>query len=446
MKFLTLLKKELRELLSFTTVLTLVGSMVLLIALGGVMDTAMEEAIDSEGEIYICNRDEGEFSKAVIESLKAAEYEVTMVELTEGDYAPQLDKLEIDSAVIIPESFSASIENVLAGTINDEGKISPVDVEYVAKMTSLSAMSNVDAGSQMALTAIEAAVKSVVYANKNMSLAEIELIEAPVNLIETTVVGEKQAEISSMLLSSYSMMTGMIVPIVIFVLIIYSSQMIMNAVATEKIDKTLETLLTAPVSRLSVLMAKMVAATIVSALFAVAFMIGFENMMGGMSDVVSGEIDSAVISELGLNMSTGGYILLGAQMFLSLLITLAISLILGALAKDAKSSQTLMLPIMGMAMIPYMLTLFVDISAMGPAKWIMYAIPYTHTFIAQQNILFHNNSLYIGGLIYQIILLVICMTIAVRLFMSDKLFTITFSFGQKKNKYAKKSRSKESGR
>lgn len=438
MKFLTLLKKELRELLTFTTLLTLVGSMVLLIALGGVMDTAMEEAIDSKGEINICDRDNSEFSKAVIESLKVAEYDVKIVELKDGDYAPQLEELEIGSVVIIPDNFSESLENVLAGKLNSEGKIAPVDVEYVSKMTSLSAMSNVDSGSQMALSAIEAAVKSVVYANKNMSLAEIELIEAPVNLVETTVVGDKQAEASSMLLSSYSMMTGMVVPIVIFVLIVYSSQMIMNAIATEKIDKTLETLLTAPVSRLSVLMAKMVAATIVSALFAVAFMVGFDRMMGGMTGMVSGEIDSAVISELGLNMSTGAYVLLGIQMFLSLLITLAVSLILGALAKDAKSSQTLMLPIMGMAMVPYMLSMFVSINDMGAAKWIMYAIPYTHTFMAQENVIFGNMPLYFGGLIYQVILLVICMTVAVRLFMSDKLFTITFNFGQKKSKYAKK--------
>ena len=438
MKFLTLLKKELRELLSLTTILTLIGSVVLLIAIGGVMDSAVEEAASSEGEIVICNKDDGAFSGAVIESLKTAGYEVKEVELTDGDYAPQLSDLEVESVVIIPASFSSSIADVLAGKLGEDGKIAPVDVEYVSKMTSLSAMSNVDAGSQMALSAIEAAVKSVVYANKNMSLAEIELIEAPVNLIETTVVGEKQAEASSMLLSSYSMMTGMIVPIVIFVLIVYSSQMIMNAVSTEKIDKTLETLLTAPVSRLSVLMAKMVAATVVSALFAVAFMVGFNNMMGGMTDMVSGEIDSAVISELGLNMSTGAYVLLGLQMFMSLLITLAVSLILGALAKDAKSSQTLMMPIMGMAMVPYMLSMFVSINDMGPAKWIMYAIPYTHTFIAQENVIFGNMPLYFGGLIYQAILLVICMTIAVRLFMSDKLFTITFNFGEKKNKYAKK--------
>ncbi len=438
MKFLTLLKKELRELLSLTTIVTVLGSLILLVALGNVMDSAMEEIVDSGADITICNKDGGVFSDAVIKSLEEADYNVKLVDLKDDDYAGQFKEFDISSVVIIPETFSSDIENVLAGELNEEGKITPVNVEYVSKMTSLSALSNVDSGSQMALSAIEAAVKSVVYANKNMSIAEIELIEAPVSLTETTVVGSKQEQVSSMLLSSYGMMTGMVIPIVIYVLIIYSSQMIMSAVSTEKIDKTLETLLTAPVSRLSVLMAKMCAATIVSALFAVAFMVGFDSMMGGMAGSVAGEVDSSVLETLGLNLSVTGYLLLGLQMFLSLLITLAISLILGALAKDAKQAQTLMMPITITAMIPYMFSMFVNISEMGAVKWIMYAIPYTHTYIAQDNIIFGNTSLYLGGLIYQIVLLAICMTIAVRLFMSDKLFTMSFNFGEKKNKYAKK--------
>ncbi len=438
MKLLTLLKKELRELLTLTTVITIIGSVILLVALGSVMDSAMSEIAESGEDITICNKDTGAFSGAVIKSLEEADYNVKLVDLEVGDYASQLNELDIASVVIIPESFSASVENILSGELNTEGKITPVDVEYVSKMTSLSALSNVDVGSQMALTAIEAAVKSVVYANKNMSLAEIELIESPVNLIETTVVGTKQEQVSSMLLSSYGMITGMIIPIVIYVLIIYSSQMIMSAVSTEKIDKTLETLLTAPVSRLSVLMAKMCAATIVSALFAVAFMVGFDSMMGGMASGVAGNVDNSVLDKLGLNLSVSGYILLGLQMFLSLLITLAISLILGALAKDAKQSQTLMMPITVTAMIPYMLSMFVDMNEMGVVKWILYAIPYTHTYIAQDNIIFGNTGLYVGGLVYQIVVLVVCMTIAVRLFMSDKLFTMSLNFGEKRKKTRKK--------
>lgn len=444
MKFAYLLKKELKELLNATTILTLVVCMVAFIGLGEIMNTAMEESMKESGEINICNKDGGEFSQAVIDSLKVLEYDVTLVEISQDqDYSQQLDDLDIDNVIIIPETFSQQLTDILEDKKNDEGAIPPVDIEYISKMSSLSMSGNVDVDSTVALTAVEAAVKSVVYANKGLTIEEIALIESPVNLVETTVVGDKQAQASAALLSAYVMMSGMFVPIVIFILIMYSSQMIMNAISTEKIDKTLETLLSAPISRLSVLAAKMVAATIVSAVYAISFMFGFSYMMDGMTGTVSGSVDSNIISQLGLQLSMSGYVLLALQMFLSLLITLALSLILGALAKDAKSSQTLMLPIMGMAMIPYMLSMFIDFKTMGAAKWLMYAIPYTHTFMAQSNIILGDMTTYIGGFIYQVALLIICMTCAVRLFTSDKIFTISLNLGQKKNKYAKKKRNAE---
>ena len=122
-------------------------------------------------------------------------------------------------------------------------------------------------------------------------------------------------------------------------------------------------------------------------------------------------------------------------MFTTILISLSISLILGALAKDAKSGQTLIMPIMIAAIIPYLLSLMLDIKTLSPVlRFIVYAIPFTHTFMASENIMFGNMTIYWGGLIYQIIVLIVCMSFAIRVFTSDKIFTMSLSVGQKKNK------------
>lgn len=435
MKFMYLLKKELKELLTPTTIVILVLCVFGLTALGSVMDNQIEEGSEDTGKINICDQDKGTFSGAIIEAMKDADYEVNEVELTGDDYVKQLKDLDLTSVVIIPQGFDKQMQDIIASGAGV--KLKPVDIQMVTRMESLSITGNIEDGSMMATSAIDSAVKTVVYSKMGVTPEQMVMLEAPVALKETTIVGDKQAEASATMLSAYVMMSSMFVPIVIFLLIIYSSQMIMNAVATEKIDKTLETLLSAPISRLSVLLAKMTAASVVSALYAVAFLIGFKDMMGGMTDTISGAIDSSVVSRLGLDLSMGGYIMLVAQMFLSLLITLAVSLILGALAKDAKSSQTLLLPIMGMVMIPYMISLFTDISALGPFKWVLYAIPYSHTFMAQTNIILNDMPAYFGGLIYQLILLIICMGCAVKMFTSDKIFTLTLNFGERKSKYAK---------
>lgn len=436
MKFLNLLKKELREMLTPQTVFTLIIMVVIMAAAGNAMTGAMDDATEESSKIVLCDQDDTDFTKSVIALMKnpadGIENDITLVDVKSDDYISELKRLDIKNVVIIPKGFTQQVEN---------GE--QADVKYISKMTSLSTMSNVSSGSDMALQVIEGAVKSALYTDKvsrgQLTEAEITQLNSPVALTETTVVGSKSADVSAMILYSMCQMQGMFVPIVVFLLIMYSSQMILNAVSTEKLDKTLETLLSAPVSRMAVLCSKMLAAAIVAAIYAVVFMFGMNNMMSGL---VMGDTSqySDVAKELGLTLSPVQYFLTGLQMFVTILIALSISLVLGALAKDAKSGQTLIMPIMITAMIPYMLSLFMDIKTLSPVlRYIVYAIPFTHTFMASENLMFGNLSVYWGGLAYQIVILIICLTFAIRVFTSDKIFTMTFSIGEKKHKANKKS-------
>ena len=288
-----------------------------------------------------------------------------------------------------------------------------------------------NAGSQVAVDYLSSAVKEVVYstkvANGKLTSSEVSFLNEPLKLEESTVVADKSEDISASIVMSLCSAQGMIVPIMMFVLVMMSSNMILNAVSTEKIDKTLETLLSAPISRLSVIAAKMLSAAVVAAMQAAVYMIGAKNMMNGVLENVSGESGySEALNNLGLTMDASQYVLVGLQMFLSILIALSVSLILGVLARDAKSAQTLTLPIMMCTMIPYMLSMFVDIKTMSPAvRYIVYAIPFTHSFMASENAMFGNTGVYVGGLIYQVIFLAVCMFLALRIFMSDRIFTMS---------------------
>lgn len=435
MRFLNLLRKELREMLTPQTIITLVIMVALLSAAGEAMSGAMEDVKEESSKITVCDQDDTEFTRSVIDLMKnpadGVENDVTIVTLESDDYTKELDRLDKKSIVIIPKGFTEQV---------DKGE--QAETKYVSKMTSLSTMSNISTGSDTALSLIEAAVKSALYTDKvsrgQLTDAEVAQIESPVKISETTVVGKKSADISAMILYSMCQMQGMFVPIIVFLLIMYSSQMILNAVSTEKLDKTLETLLSAPVSRLAVLSSKMLSAAIVAALYAVVFMFGMDNMMSGLELGDTSEY-AGIAADLGLTLSAGQYVLVGLQMFTTILIALSISLVLGALAKDAKSGQTLILPIMLTAMVPYMLSLFLDIKTLSPVfRYIVYAIPFTHTFMASENVMFGNMTVYWGGLVYQLVVLIVCMTFAIRVFTSDKIFTMSLSFGEKKNKTAKK--------
>lgn len=406
---------------------------VVLVMAGQAMSGAISDSAEKASDLTICDLDKTEFTENVLNSLKATakagDGKITVVDIKSDDYAAELKRLDQDSVVIIPKGFTEQVK-----------QHKKADVGYVQRMTSLATMSNINTGSDTALAVIQQAVKSTIYQDKLSSGAmtedEMNQLEDPVELSETTVVGDKADKVSSSVVMSLCSAQSMVVPIIMFVLIMFSAQMILSAISTEKIDKTLETLLSAPVSRLSVLASKMLAAGVVAALQAVVYIFGMSKMTGGLTEGMgdTSAYESAM-ENLGLTMSVGQYVLVGIQMFVSILISLSLSMVLGALAKDAKSAQTMLLPITFSAMISYLLAMVVDIRTLSPViKYIVYAIPFTHTFMASENVMFGNYSLYAGGLIYQIVLLVVCMTVALKIFMSDKIFTMSIGGKQRTRK------------
>ena len=205
--------------------------------------------------------------------------------------------------------------------------------------------------------------------------------------------------------------------------------------------------ISAPVSRMTVLSAKMVAAVISALLNALFMMIGFVFYMLGMAGSAAGEVADAVSStgtaeavngasvsigqamaELGIALSPVDYVLFALQLFLTLAIGLAISLILGAMATDVKSVQTLTMPIMIAVMIPFFVSMFANISEMSPVfKIVIYAIPFTHTYTALTNLMNGDMIIFWAGLAYQVVFFAVCMFLAVKMFTTDKLFTMSFS-------------------
>jgi ABC-2 type transport system permease protein len=136
---------------------------------------------------------------------------------------------------------------------------------------------------------------------------------------------------------------------------------------------------------------------------------------------------------LGITLSAGEYLLFGLQLILSIAIGLAASLILGATVTDAKSQTSLMLPIIMASMLPFFITMFVNVNDMPVIfKFIMYAIPFTHAYMAVPNLIAGNMILFWCGVLYQAIFLGITLYGAVRMFMSDRLFTVSFGENQQK--------------
>lgn len=453
MKFGNLLKKELGELITKQAVISMVFVLVLFVFMGQIMGHSMEEGFDTS-TLNICIKDDSDFTKNVIERIKADKTtELNIVDIQSDNYYDELERLDLKYVVIIPEGYGDTIVNE-----KKPGQLifaSKVSLGFSAAMSSISSS---DAVSTIVDHSADEAMESIY----GLTAEDIALITSPANTVEFSAANGKSVEISAAAVSSIVMMESMIAPFAIFFLLLLASQMIMTAISTEKIDKTLETLLSTPVSRMTVLTAKMVAAIISALLNAVFMIVGFGvymvSIMGGaMSGATNGEANISdlagmtsvsdagaltdvlstadAISQLGFSLSGVDIFLFGLQLFLTLAIGLSISLILGATATDVKSVQTLVMPIMIAVMIPFFVTMFMDFGEMPvAAKVIMFLIPFTHSYIALTNLMSGDMIMYWGGLAYQIVFFAVCMFLAVRMFTSDKLFTMSFSSENKTNK------------
>ncbi|MDE7098876.1 MAG: ABC transporter permease [Ruminococcus sp.] len=428
MKFFNLLKKELAELINMQTILSIVVSLLMFVILGNVMSDTMEEAIKQEYTLNIADHDNTDFTANLIDRLREYGAEVKLYD-ADGEYADILASTGQESIIILPEGFSDKVES---------GE-SP-EVISVEGMKSSAVMSNLNDNSS-ALSLISSCISEIFAENFGISADDIKIINNPISVSENTVVGNESAQAGKSDIMNQLMTKSMILPIIVFMLIVMTSQTLISAISNEKIDKTLETLLSAPVSRISILTAKMLATSIVALLQAVVFMVGFSFFMSGATES-AGEIASTMVGQvmpvdeamqkLGLVLNGADYILIGVQMFFTVMICLSISLMLGVLVTDTKQSQTVVMPLLFGAMIPYMISMFADINTLPIViRIIVYAIPFTHTFSGMSNIMFGNMAVFWGGLAYQAVAFVVCLFCAVKLFNSDKILTASLNFGQK---------------
>ncbi|MBQ7046447.1 MAG: ABC transporter permease, partial [Oscillospiraceae bacterium] len=232
MKFLTLLKKELRELINMQMILGLVITVVMLLVVGNVMSGVMDDAATETGVVNIIDRDKSMLTQeGIIGALEDTGYTVNLVEAENDDPAKLLSEAGCDSLLIIPQGFDESLKN------SDE----PLQIELISSIKTTSAIASLSDKTSAAVDFIGNVVKNQMMSEKGLDTDDIARIGNPVIVNEITVVQEKSAVINSQMLMSLISSQGMFIPIVVFILVMFTSQMIISAISTEKIDKTLET-------------------------------------------------------------------------------------------------------------------------------------------------------------------------------------------------------------
>jgi len=424
-KFLVLLKKEIRELITPQMIIPIVVMVVIFSLIGNLMSKEAKK-MQTPQDINLIDQDQSQTSQEIIKILEAGNFKITILE---NGKIEEIMKNKPDRETLPLIIIPAGLEKGL-------NKFEAQKIAIYRRVKSFSLLSSIKSGNLDRVVALINENLSNQLISKNLKNANPQFLKYPVVSSEFVLIGANVANIGlSQLMGAMQSQTAFI-PIILFIVIIMAAQMVAAAVAAEKENKTFETLLSSPIGRKTIVLAKLVGSGIVALLFAAFYMFGFRSYIQGITGGNGAPKNPALIealNKLGLNFGSGDYILLGISLFLAILCALAIAIILGILAEDVKGVQTVITPLMVMIMIPYFLTLFFDINTLSPVlKYLVYAIPFSHPFLASQNILTHNYLPVILGIVYELVIFIIFVIIASKIFSSDKVLTIKLSFKKKK--------------
>lgn len=244
----------------------------------------------------------------------------------------------------------------------------------------------------------------------------------------TIIKGQIQNGVDPTILAGLVLSQTIATPIIIMILLSYSMQIAATSVAMEKEEKTLETLLSMPMDRFSILMGKLLGSILVAALGALVYMIGLTYYLGSFRVAISSETRFDLVA-LGLTPSLFGYVLLGISLFVALLSALALAIIISAFAEDVRSAQAVVGYIYPLVFIPSLALMYLDVNTLPLAlRIVLYAVPFSQPVIASKAVIMGDYSTVVLGTIYVAAFTLVIMYAASRLFATEKILTVKLKF------------------
>ena len=407
-------RKEIRELLTPATFVPIILVALIFATMGNSIQ-GIQEHSQAPPTIGVINEDASTFG-AIASTLLHANAKSVYNSTSADDLQRGLETVKEHNGVaviIIPRNFTERITQEQPGTF---------EIYWIMKGAGL--MDTISSSAlELLITSINTNIsKELIRENTTVNAS---FVLSPTKRLETTKFKDREfAGLSPNTISGMLSSQSLLIPIVMMMIIIMAGSIVITSMALEKENKTLETLLTLPVKRTSIVSGKIIAAAVIGLILAIIYMFGMQFFYTGMG------ISTGVnLASYGLVLTSTDFIWIGISLFIALIAGLSLCMLLGTFAKNYKSAQTLTFPITMLAMIPMFITMFADFDTLPLAlKIFTFAIPFSHPMMAPRALLFHDYTLVIGGIVYVAIFAIVTISIVVWVFKTDRLLVGTTKF------------------
>ena len=420
-----LIRKEARDMLRDPKILLSMILMPLLMfpIMGAAINlstSTVKEATRSVA-MAIMKIDEGTISNQLISSFKALNISLIEVKPSPVEEAIQnLRQTNITTLIIIPKGFTENITSGLKGELRIYSILRSISLSEGAKASVVNVPISI-----YERTLVRQAIAQAFPGRDPENVLD------PIDVKNFVIFKGKLLNVSPQLLQGIFMSQSFGFPMVIMLLLISAMQIAATSISIEKEEKTLETLLTLPVGRISILAGKLAGSTIVAAAGAAASLIGINFYVASIfSFMPSTSID---LAEVGLHLSPLAYLLLGLTMFVAIISALALALCIAVYSENVREAQSLVSPLSLLVMLPSMILMFADIEALPVSlQTVLYLIPYTHVVLASKAAFMENYAVMLRSISYITMFTILILYVAARIFMTEKVVTARFSWRRKR--------------
>ncbi len=251
----------------------------------------------------------------------------------------------------------------------------------------------------------------------------------PIAIDYASILKGNVLEIPPMAIFSLVMSQSIMLPIMVMMMVMFAIQMAATSIALEKEQKTLEILMTLPVSRMTILGGKLSGSIVIALAGAVSYLIGFGSYMNSAFSFVP-EAQSMSLTDVNMGITPFGFLLIGIVIFVTLVSALAMALSVAVFADNVRSAQSFTSALITPIMIPALVLMFSDIEMLPTSfQYLMLAIPYTHTMIATKAAFLGEYFVVMRSIFFISIWTVALLYIAARIFSTERIITARFTFG-----------------
>ena len=427
---LNLIKKELRELITPASMMPVIVVMIMFIALGTMMGSEISEktSLQPVGYIDMTNEPGGYADSALTylayyyeavyqvdpsEYLKDISSDVSEADFEKSLYDAMINN-KVSTALYIDKDFNTHIANW-------ETEKAEIKVFYAQEDTGVFSSLSTAYGTEAVSVINRSVMNELLEENTTLTPIQISSIESSCYYSNYTYLkGQLHENVTPDKVYGAISSQTTFVPIIIMLVIVMIGSIIISSIGNEKENKTLETLLTLPINRTTIVTGKLIGSAIAGLVMCAFYMVGMYFYINGMSITKGG----LTVDDLGISLGIVDWLIVAAMMFLTIMCALGICMLLGAFAKNYKTAQMYLMPVSALAVIPMFVTMFANYFTLPPViQGLLFVIPFTHPMMVIQNLMFDEYALVYAGLAYVAIFAVVVVFLTVKLYKSDILLT-----------------------